>query len=43
MNIDIAPTILDMAGIEQPIHMDGRSLMPLIQSYCIFNDFILNK
>ncbi|OZC06151.1 hypothetical protein X798_06867 [Onchocerca flexuosa] len=31
MNVDIAPTILDIAGIVIPHHMDGRSLVPLIR------------
>uniref|UniRef100_A0A0N5ABB7 Sulfatase domain-containing protein n=1 Tax=Syphacia muris TaxID=451379 RepID=A0A0N5ABB7_9BILA len=33
MNVDIAPTILDIAGIHIPSHMDGRSLVPLMRSY----------
>lgn len=28
-NVDFAPTILDLAGLPAPDHMDGRSLMPL--------------
>lgn len=30
-NIDIAPTMLDMAGIEKPKHFDGESFLPLVR------------
>jgi N-acetylglucosamine-6-sulfatase len=29
-NIDIGPTILELAGIEPPEHMDGKSFVPLL-------------
>lgn len=31
LNIDMAPTMLDIAGIEQPARMEGHSLSPLMQ------------
>ena len=30
-NVDVAATILDLAGLEVPDSMDGRSLMPLVR------------
>jgi N-acetylglucosamine-6-sulfatase len=30
-NIDIAPTVLEAAGVQPPDYMDGRSLLPLLQ------------
>lgn len=30
LNLDIAPTLLDAAGIAAPAHMHGRSLLPLL-------------
>ena len=30
-NIDIAPTILEVAGVTRPPHMDGRSFVPIAQ------------
>jgi N-acetylglucosamine-6-sulfatase len=31
MNLDIAPTIADLANIEPPSYVDGRSLLPLLR------------
>ena len=33
LNIDIAPTILEMAGLNVPVSMQGRSLAPLLQGH----------
>lgn len=30
-NIDIAPTLLDVAGVEIPRHLDGRSFSPMLK------------
>ena len=30
-NIDVGPTLLDVAGLETPEHMDGRSFLPLVK------------
>jgi N-acetylglucosamine-6-sulfatase len=31
LNIDLAPTILDIAGVQPPKHMQGRSLRPVLE------------
>lgn len=34
LNIDFAPTFLDLANLSIPDEMDGRSMVPLIKKYC---------
>ena len=31
LNIDIAPTVLELAGVARPAEMEGRSLVPLFR------------
>ena len=41
VNIDLAPTILDMAGITIPEHMDGRSLLKLTRNSRYINRYAI--
>lgn len=34
-NLDIAPTVMDLMGLEKPPHMDGQSFVPLAQGESI--------
>jgi N-acetylglucosamine-6-sulfatase len=40
-NIDIAPTIYQLAGVPMPAELDGLSLLPLLQGTSVWRDEVL--
>ena len=43
LNVDLAPTLLDIGGVTVPDHMDGKSIMKLFENVDEPNRYVIKR